>query len=57
MKVDACQKLAVLVTFLGIVSVHNAESRILESNRARLRMEACASNGRCSESFGRSVVT
>lgn len=54
-KVDACQKLAILATFLEIVSVRNAESQILESNRARSKMESCASSGRYSESFGRSV--
>lgn len=55
-KVDACQKSAILVTFLEIVSVRNAESQTLESNRARSRTESCASSGRCSVSFGRSVV-
>ena len=55
-KVDACRKLAILATFLGIVSVRSAESQILESNRARSRMESCALSGRCSVLFGRSVV-
>jgi hypothetical protein len=55
-KVDACQKLAILATFLEIVSVHNAESQILESNRARSRMVSCASSEHCSVLFDRSVV-
>lgn len=55
-KVDACQKLAILAIFLAIVSVRNAVSQILESNRARSRMESCALSGRCSVLFGRSVV-